>query len=589
MRPTTATRSGQAPSVLGAARATLAGCALLTAISALAGMAPLIAVVAISRRLLTGETDVWPIIIAALIALAIKQLGTLCAGILTHLADIQVSFRIRRELLGKLSRLPLGWFTDHNSGIVKKTVEDDVAALHQLIAHAIVELTAATVPPVVALICLFVVDWRMAIITLLPVLTGLIMYQRAMASAGTKYPEFMEWLARLNSAAVEFVNGIGVVKAFGTPGVASRRFQDVSRAFARFFFDWAKSTSVAAVIAETLLSPPSILVVIAAAGGALTAHGNLPLDTFIAFLVFGTVVTSGLITVLMSVHPLVTALEVARTLRELLTSPELPVPDEPVALDPTTNGPVVRIRNVVFNYGDTVALAGINLELTKNTITALVGPSGSGKSTLAKLLPRFDDPIEGSVELYGVDLRNLDPAELYQQVAFVFQDSALLRMSICDNIRLSRPDADGTAVRDAASKAQILERIEQLPRGFDSVVGEDAELSGGEQQRVCIARAILADRPVLILDEATASADPENEARIQDALSEAAAGRTVLVIAHRLNTIRGADHIVVLNEGRIAEQGTHGELLASSGLYTRLWEHDQRTQHDIAQQMEVGR
>ena len=590
MRTHTAPRSGQAPAILKSARTTLIACGLLSAVSSLAGLAPLIAVVEVSKRLLAGDADVWPIIVVAIVALAVKQLGVLAAGVMTHLADIRVSFRIRRELLIKLSRVPLSWFSDRNSGVVKKAVEDDVAALHRLIAHSIVELSAAAVPPMVALVYLFALDWRMALATLFPVLAGLAAYQRAMASADTKYPEFMEWLARLNSAAVEFVNGIGVVKAFGAPGGASRRFQDVSRAFAHFFLDWAKSTSVASVTAEILLSPPSILLVVATTGGILTANGEVSLANFIAFLAFGTVITSGWMTVLMSVHPLVTALKVYREIRELLATPDLPTPDEPVELDPTAAGPVVRVRGVRVTYGDTVALTGIDLRLERGTITALVGPSGSGKSTLAKLLPRFDDPREGSVELYGVDLRRIDPAELYRHVSFVFQESGLLSaMSIRDNIRLGRLGADDAAVRDAARKAQILSRIEELPRGLDSVVGEDAMLSAGERQRVCIARAILADRPILVLDEATASADPENEARIQDALSEVARGRTVLVIAHRLNTIRGADAIVVLDGGRIAERGRHSELLANNAIYARLWEYERKAERGVAEQLEARR
>lgn len=589
MRPRSDSRPAQAPAILKSARVTLIACGLLAAVSSLAGMAPLFVVVEVSRRLLVGDTDVWPIVIVAIGALTAKQLGVFAAGVMTHLADIRVSFQIRRELLVKLGRVPLSWFDERNSGVVKKAVEDDVAALHRLVAHSIVELSAAVVPPLVALIYLFYLDWRMALVTLLPVFAGLAAYQRAMASAETKYPEFLQWLARLNGAAVEFVNGIGVVKSFGTPGTASRHFQDVCQGFARFFLDWAKATSVASVIAEILLSPPSILLGVAAAGGILTANGDLSLQNFIAFLVFGTVITSGWMSLLMSVQPLVSALKVYGEIRDLLATPDLPTPDYPAEIDAEAPGPVVQMRGVRVSYGDTVALDGIDLSLARGTLTALVGPSGSGKSTLAKLLPRFNDPGEGSVELYGVDLRRIDPAELYRQVAFVFQDAHLLAMSVRDNIRLGCPDADDATVREAARKAQILGKIGQLPRGFDSMIGQDAAFSAGERQRVCIARAILADRPILVLDEATASADPESEARIQDALTEVTRGRTVLVIAHRLSTIQSADAIVVLDGGRIAEQGAHRDLLDNDGIYARLWKHEREAEHVVAQQLKVDR
>jgi len=331
-----------------------------------------------------------------------------------------------------------------------------------------------------------------------------------------------------------------------------------------------------------------MLVVLAAAGVLMVATGAMPAATLIAFLVFGVICTSGAMTVMMSIHPLVTSMNVARSIAEVMATPELPAPRRAVPVPAVADGPAVSFRSVGYAYGDTVALREVSAELRPGTVTALVGPSGSGKSTLARLLPRFDDPASGAVEIHGTDLRDIDPSELYRYVSFVFQDTALLRMTVRENIRLGRPDADEGQVRDAAARARILDRIERLPGGLDAVVGEDAVFSGGEAQRVCIARALLADRPILVLDEATASADPENEARIQDALSEAARERTVLVIAHRLSTITNADQIIVLDGGRVAERGRHTELVAGGGLYARMWAADQRA-HDGRQDAEASR
>ncbi|MGD9530342.1 MAG: ABC transporter ATP-binding protein, partial [Pseudonocardia sp.] len=264
-----------------------------------------------------------------------------------------------------------------------------------------------------------------------------------------------------------------------------------------------------------------------------------------------------------------TAAAAAERIADILDTPVLPVAEHPRVPE----GHRVEFDGVSFSYDGRVdVLHGVSLTLEPGTVTALVGPSGSGKSTLATLLPRFHDVTAGAVRLGGVDVREIAPTELYRHVGFVLQDVQLLRASVADNIRLGRPEATDEEVRDAARAAQVHDRITALPRGYDAVIGEDAQLSGGEAQRVSIARALLADTPVLVLDEATAFADPESEAAIQDALSELARGRTLLVVAHRLTTITGADRIAVLDAGAVVEAGTHDELLAAGGRYARMWE-----------------
>ena len=302
------------------------------------------------------------------------------------------------------------------------------------------------------------------------------------------------------------------------------------------------------------------------------------------FLVLGLALTMPVLTLGYASNELSLASEAARRLASVLSTPPMPQPEHPRV----PAGNEVRFRDVSFAYGSAgnedaaMVLDRIDLTLEPGTMTAVVGPSGSGKTTLGRLLCRFWDPVGGAIELGGADLREIESAELYRRVGFVFQDVQLIRASVADNIRLARPEATMADVQAAARAAQIHDRLTELPDGYDSVVGENVSLSGGERQRVSIARALLADTPILVLDEATAFADPASETAVQDALSTLVAGRTLVVIAHRLSTITGADQIVVLDGGRIAESGSHDELLASGGIYAAQWAADSRVRAEVA-------
>ena len=561
-------------------RGALIAAGAVQAVAAAASLVPFLAVAELGRVLLGPDPDpsrVWGILFLAAGGLIVRVAAMFLATGITHFADNALQLDIRRRLADQLRRVPLGWFTDRTSGEVKKAVQDDVAAMHHLVAHALTDLVAGIVTPLLALAYLLSVDWRLTLITLatLPVFVGV--YALTMRGFSAKMAEYNRSLERVNAAIVEFVHGIAVIKTFGQARKAHARFIGATDAYADYFSAWARSIIRPSALAEIVVSPAVVLLVVLVGGTAMVGAGAIEPADVLWFLLLGVGLTAPILTLQYTSHELRLAREAAGRVAALLDIEPLPVAESPG----TPEGSRVVYHSVSFSYEDlpgdrALALRGVNLILEPGTVTALVGPSGSGKSTIARLLPRFYDPCAGSVSLGGVDVRDIEPAALYRAVGFVFQDVQLLGTTLRQNIALGRPEASEAEIESAARAAQIHERILELPRGYDSVVGEDAQLSGGEAQRVSIARALLADPGVLVLDEATAFADPESEAAIQDALSELAVGRTVLVVAHRLSTITGVDQIAVVDNGQIVESGRHPDLLAAGGLYARLWQAHER-------------
>ncbi|WP_314451029.1 ABC transporter ATP-binding protein [uncultured Microbacterium sp.] len=556
-------------------RGSLAGIAALSVIGAASGVVPFIAIVELARILLPAasgepidEARAWTVVIVAVAALVVAVGCAFLSGLVSHLADAELQISLRRRIIRHLQQLPLGWFGRRSSGSVRKLVESDVTALHQLVAHSIQDgLTAVTVP-VVSLVYLFATQWQMALAALLSLLGVAVCYPLMMRGAGEKYQQYDEATQSLSGATVEFVQGIAVVKRFGQLGRSHRRYRDATKRYVHFVGEWTRETAIAFTVIELICSPVTALLILLCAGAWLVSAGlAAPID-ILPGVVLGLGLTAPFMKLGASGQFLRNASKARRALSAFFALPPVSQPPAPQ----TTEGADVAFDDVSFSYdGEHRVLHDVAAACAPGTVTALVGTSGSGKSTFAKLVPRYYDVDAGRVAIGDVDVRDLRSRELYRDVGFVFQDVQVLRASLRENIRLSRPDATDAEVEQAARAAQIHDRILRFERGYDAVLGDDANLSGGEAQRVTIARALLADAPVLVLDEATAFADPDSEAAIQKALSTLAADRTVLVIAHRLHTITGADQILVLDAGRIVERGTHAELVAANGRFARMW------------------
>ncbi|MGW4033443.1 ABC transporter ATP-binding protein [Streptomyces sp. NPDC004838] len=493
---------------------------------------------------------------------------------LSHIASFELEAGLRRDLAAHLSTVPLGKVQALGSGTLKKVLQDDVRALHGAVADSTPMLGASLAQPLAALAALAVIDWRLllAVLAIVPaVVVGFRLVTKDYADQRRAYDQAGE---AINEAVVEFVQGMPVVRTFDDGTTSFARFADRVAEFTRATERWQSQTRKAGILTRAAMTPLPTLLIVVAVGTWLVSNGSLSVVDLVLATLLGTMPIESVVPLMYLSQFITESRAGAIRIGEILAIRPMPEPASP--RQPADGS--ITFSGVEFSYdsgepGARKALDGVDLHIPDGSVCALVGASGSGKSTVARLVPRFWDVDAGSVRVGGVDVREIASDQLLRHIGLVFQDPFLLDDTIAENIRLARPDASDEEVRTAARAARADEFIrEELPDGYDTRVGErGALLSGGQRQRITIARALLADSAVIVLDEATAFADPENEAAIQRALAELTKGRTVLVIAHRLSTIVDADQIVVLDRGRVAESGTHTALLAADGAYAAMW------------------
>ncbi len=554
---------------LSGSRLAMGGAILLATAAVACELAPIVVVYKVVTAALTGTLGPAYLVGAAGLALLAVVVGYALMGLsvgLSHVVAFDVLCRLRLALARHLARLPIGWFADRKSGDAKKLIIDEPESMELIFAHGIPEGVSALATWVAVSIWLFLVDWRMALATVAVTPVAFVLISTGMARGARRAADYQRAGARMNASVVEFLAGMAVVKIFNRTGESFAETARAVRAYAEVETAWAEDylplggTFYALVLTN--------VVVILPVGAFLMAAGSLDLSTLVLFVILGANYSQPLMKLFNQFHTLAHISMGSTRIAEALAAEPQADSGRTVALASHD----VVFDEVSFGYGKEEVLHRVSFTAPAGSVTALVGPSGAGKSTVASLVARFWDPRSGRVTLGGVDLREIGLAQLMDMVAFVFQDSFLFSDTIAANIRFGNPKASDAEVEAAARAARAHDFIMAFPDGYGTRLGDRGQLlSGGERQRIAIARAILKDAPVIVLDEATAFADPDNEAAIQEAMGELTAGRTLLVVAHRLHTIMSADQILVVDGGRIVEAGRHDDLVAKGGHYARLW------------------
>ena len=544
---------------------------VLAVVGSVCGIVPYFAAAKIIALLLAGEKVLQTYITWFLTALVCYWLRTVLyngALSISHKATFNILKTIRQLLLAKLPKLPLGTVLDTSSGQFQQTIVDQVDSMETTLAHLFPEMTANIAAPVLTILYLFVLDWRLALLSLVVFPIAFYFMMTVMGSYGKDYEGAVKATNEMSSTLIEYINGIEVIKAFNQGSRSYARLADKVRYNAQYYFNWMKKSQLGMALAYAFF--PAQMLTILPVGWLLWLHGSLTAETFLTVILLSLGMAAPIVAAFNFVDTLAMVGTTVGQVDAILTAEEQEHSTAPVSFANHD----IALEHVSFGYhDDKEILHDISLNIPSGQMTALVGPSGSGKSTIAKLAAGFWDVKQGRITMGGCDLRSIPLSQLYEQVAYVSQDNYLFDDTVRENIRMGRLSATDAEVEAAAHAAGCDSFIADLEHGYDTRVGGGgAHLSGGERQRIAIARAMLKDAPVILLDEATAYMDPENEGLIQNAVNELVKNKTVIVIAHRLSTITGAANIVVVKDGCIAAQGTHPQLLETSPLYKEMWQ-----------------
>ena len=550
---------------------------LLSALSALVALVPFLYIWMILRDVLQTAPDYAQAVniphygwMAVLFA-ALSYLIYVCALLCSHLSAFRVATNLRLAVTEQLAKLPLGFTERYGSGRLRKVVQESTGAAETYLAHQLPDQYSAMATPVGLLVLLFVFDWRLGLLSLIPVLLGfVIMAAMTGKRMAEKMRQYNDALAAMSGEAVEYVRGIPVVKTFGQSVFSFKKFKATIDEYEKWVIAYTKELRMPMLFYTAAIN--GVFAFLIAGGLLLTRNGVTPefLLNLLFYIIITPVISLTLTKIMYMSESKMIVADALQRIDSVLDAEA--VPESQCPRHPEDGS--VTLTDVHFSYdGKTDVIKGVSLQVQPGQTVALVGPSGGGKSTLASLIVRFFDMGSGSIRIGGADVRDIPKEELMDTVSFVFQNSRLLKGSILDNVKLGRPDATEEEVLAALRTAQCMDIIEKFPEGVHTVIGtKGVYLSGGEQQRIAIARAVLKNAPILILDEATAFADPDNEAKVQAAFAELAKGKTVIMIAHRLSTVADADCIYVVRDGQIEEAGTRDELCARDGLFAKMWQ-----------------